>query len=275
MSAPVLVTGASTGIGRATVERLAGSGIPVLAGVRSASAAAALGALGGVEAITLDVTSTADLAALGERLEGSGLRGLVNNAGIAVPGPLEALPLDDLRRQFDVNVIAQVAVLQAALPALRLARGRIVNIGSVGGRVGQPYVGAYCGSKGALHLMSASLRRELMPWGIWVACVEPGAIDTEIWRKGQESADQVLDGLTPEGRVLYGARMAKMRAVVARQTRGATRPDVVAERIEHALTAPRPRAYYLVGRDALVFNTLQTVLPARAVDRLMSRALGL
>ena len=163
---PVVVTGASTGIGRATSERLARAGTPVIAGVRKQTDFDALAAIPGVEPVILDVTKADDVAALAERVRGSALSGLVNNAGSAMPGPLEALPLDDLRAQFELNVFSCVAMAQVTIPALRLGRGRIVNIGSIGGRVGQAYVGAYCGSKGAIHLMSASMRQELRPWKI-------------------------------------------------------------------------------------------------------------
>ncbi len=270
----VLVTGASTGIGRAAAERLARAGTPVLAGVRKDADAQALGAIPGVEPVILDVTNADHIAALAERLRGGSLRGLVNNAGIAVPGPLEALPLDELRRQFEVNVFSCVAVAQASIPALRTGRGRVVNVGSIGGRVGQAYVGAYCGSKGAIHLMSASLRQELHPWGIWVACVEPGTIATEIWGKGEAAAEDLTGHMTDEQRSLYGASLATMRELVGRQSQRGISPDDVAERIEHALFARRPKGYYLVGNDARFLDTMQRVLPVRARDRVLRRLLG-
>jgi NAD(P)-dependent dehydrogenase (short-subunit alcohol dehydrogenase family) len=270
----VLVTGASTGIGRATAERLAGRGIPVLAGVRRGEDGAALAATPGIEPLILDVTRADHVAALRARLAGGVLRGLVNNAGVAVPGPLEELPLDELRRQYEVNLFGALAVTQAALPALRPARGRIVNVGSIGGRVGQAFVGAYCGSKAALRMTSAVLRRELSPWGIWVACVEPGAIATEIWSKGDAASADLVSGLSDEGRALYGRRMERMRSLAGRQASHAITTDKVAERIDHALSARRPRAYYLVGPDAHVADTLQRVLPVRAMDGVMSRMLG-
>lgn len=270
----VLITGASSGIGRAAAERLARAGLPVLAGVRRQADADGLAAIPGVEPLILDVTDPEHIAALRERVAGGSLRGVVNNAGIAVPGPLEALPLDDLRRQFEVNVFACVAVAQATIPALRTGRGRIVNIGSIGGRVGQAYVGAYCGSKGAIRLMSASMRQELRPWGIWVTCIEPGTIATEIWGKGEAAAQDLTAHMTPEQQALYGARLAKMAELVGRQTRRALAPDDVAKRIEHALTARRPKAYDLIGHDARFLDTLQKLLPARARDRVLARLLG-
>lgn len=270
----VLITGASTGIGRATAERLSRAGIPVLAGVRREEDAQALAAIPGVEPLILDITRAEHLDALRERISGGSLRGVVNNAGIAVPGPLEELPLDELRRQFEVNVFGGIAVVQATLPALRIGHGRVVNVGSIAGRVAQTFVGAYAGSKGAVHLMSSALRRELRPWGIWVACVEPGVIDTEIWGKGQNAGDELLATLSPEGRARYGAQFERMRDLVDETTTRALSPDEVAERIEHALTAPRPKAYYLIGRDAQVLRLIDR-LPARASDRIMERILGL
>lgn len=270
----ILVTGASTGIGRATAERLARAGLPVLAGVRREADADALRAIAGVEPVILDVTDAEHVAALGERLRGGSLRGLVNNAGIAVPGPLEALPLEALRRQFEVNVFAYVAVAQAAIPALRTGRGRIVNVGSIAGRVGQAYVGAYCGSKGAVKLMSASLRQELHPWGIWVACVEPGTIATPIWDKGEAAADDLTGHMTDAQRSLYGASLARMRDLVGRQAERGISPDDVAERIEHALLARRPKGYYLVGNDARFLDAMQRLASVRTRDRVLRRLLG-
>ncbi len=270
----VLVTGASTGIGRATAERIARDGRPVLAGVRKEADADALRATPGIEPIILDVTDAGHRAQLADRLRGGALRGLVNNAGIAVPGPLEALPLDELRHQFEVNVFACVAMAQVTIPALRTGRGRIVNVGSIGGRVGQAFVGAYCGSKGAIHLMSASLRQELHPWDIWVACVEPGTIATEIWGKGESAAADLTGHMTDAQRSLYGASLATMRDLVGKQAQRGISPDDVAERIEHALFASRPKGYYLVGADARFLDTMQRVLPVRARDRVLRRLLG-
>ncbi len=280
MSAPaaggaVLVTGASTGIGRACVVRLAASGVPVLAGARKPADLEQLGAIAGVEPVELDVTDPAALEALRGRLEGTSLRGLVNNAGVNFPGPLEEQPIDELRSQFDVNTFSCFAVAQIALPALRAGRGRIVNIGSIGGRVGQPLAGAYCGSKAALRVMSSSLRRELRPWSIWVTCIEPGTIRTEIWGKGEEANREALERLSPEGRARYGRQTDAMAAVLRRQATAGLEPDAVAMRVQHALFARRPRAYDTIGRDAHALGALQAVLPTRAWDRLMDRVLGL
>lgn len=271
----VLVTGASTGIGRAAAEHLAARGVTVLAGARKQADLDALAKISGVEPVALDVADPASVDALRTRLAGASLRGLVNNAGIALAGPLEEMPLDELRRQFEVNVFGAVAVTQAALPALRSGRGRIVNIGSIGGRAAQPFTGAYCGSKGAMRQMSSTLRRELRPFGLWVTCIEPGTIRTEIWSKGEDATQEALERMSPDGLARYGDAMRKMGARVHRQATAGIEPGAVARRIEHALYSRRPRAYDTVGRDAHILGALQALLPVRAWDRLMDRILGL
>jgi NAD(P)-dependent dehydrogenase (short-subunit alcohol dehydrogenase family) len=274
-AAAVLVTGASTGIGEATAKRIAARGVPVIAGARSAGDLERLGAIAGVQPLQLDVTDEPAIAALRERLAGGQLRGLVNNAGIATAGPLEEMPLDELRRQFEVNMVGQIAVTQAALPALREGHGRIVNIGSIGGRVAQPFTGAYCGSKGAIHLMSSSLRRELRPWGIWVTCIEPGTIATEIWGKGDDANRVAQEAMSPEGRARYGKAMDAMGEVIRGQAGKGLQPDAVAKRIEHALFSRRPRAYDVVGRDAQALRFAQALMPVRVWDRFIDGQLGL
>ena len=272
---PVLVTGASTGIGLAVVRRLATGGTPVLAAVRNEADAAKLAAIANVEPLILDVTDADDVAALAERLDGSRLSGLVNNAGIAVAGPLEELSLDEWRRQFDVNLFGLVAVTKASIGALRAGHGRIVNVGSIGGRIGQPFVGPYSASKGAVHLLTESLRRELMPWKIWVAVVEPGAVATPIWSKGTDASAQILDRISPAGRERYGAQLGQMAKVIAKQEGSAIGPDIVAQAVEHALTAKRPRSSYVLGREARISLVLSRVLPAQMMDRLIARVIGL
>jgi NAD(P)-dependent dehydrogenase (short-subunit alcohol dehydrogenase family) len=274
-SGAVLITGASTGIGEATVELLAARGVPVVAGARGAADLERLGKVPGVEPLELDVTDAAHVERLGARLAGTPLRGLVNNAGVALAGPLEEMPLDELRKQFEVNVFGQIAVTQVALPSLRDGRGRVVNIGSVGGRVAQPFTGAYCGSKGAVHLMSSSLRRELRPWGIWVTCIEPGSIATKIWSKGDAANKASVEAMSPEGRARYARSMEGMAKVVRRQDTAGLEPAAVARRIEHALFSRRPRAYDLIGRDAHLLAALHAVLPVRTWDWFMDRYLGL
>src|SRR5256714_6526089 len=204
----VLITGAATGIGEATALRLGEAGFRVFAGVRKPEDGDRLRAAGVTVVQPLDVTKSEDIeAAVGtveQALDGAPLRGIVNNAGIGIGGPLEALALDDFRRTIEVNTTAQLAVTKAFLPLLRKSKGRIVNMSSIGGRVAQPFAGPYIVSKFALEAVSDVLRVELHEWGIDVVAIEPGTIATPIWEKSSQEADRVLDGLTPEQRELYG-----------------------------------------------------------------------
>jgi NAD(P)-dependent dehydrogenase (short-subunit alcohol dehydrogenase family) len=256
-----LVTGASTGIGEATAKRLSARGWRVLAGVRKPGDAPA-----GTEEVLLDVTDAEAISAAAERVDR--LDGLVDNAGIAIAAPLEKLPVDELRRQLEVNVVGQVAVTQAFLPALRAGRGRIVLMGSIAGRSALPFLGAYAMSKHALEAMADALRVELAPDGIRVAIVEPGTIATPIWTKPQT----VADTLDEEAMARYGKRIEAMRAKAAeRAARGAS-ADRVAAAVEHALTTERPKTRYLVGRDAKLRAAIEK-LPDRTRDRVIVRAL--
>ena len=269
MGRAVVVTGASSGIGLASALRLARSGWRVLGGVRTEEAAAELRE-GGVEPLQLDVTDTEQIAAAVDAA-GSELQGLVDNAGIAVAAPLELVPLGELRRQLEVNVVGQVAVLQALLPALRRGRGRVVLMGSVGGRSALPFLGPYAASKHALEAFADVLRVELAPWGIAVSIVEPASVRTAIWTKGAEHAEAMRHGLADDVAELYSARIAKFREVALKRGPGID-PDVVAKAVEHALTASRPRARYLVGRDAHLRAWIER-LPTRLRDRVLARAL--
>jgi NAD(P)-dependent dehydrogenase (short-subunit alcohol dehydrogenase family) len=274
----VVITGASTGIGHAAALRLAASGFDVHAGVRDDAAAERLRAAG-VKPLRIDVTDAGSVAeaarVVGEAVGGGGLAGLVNNAGIAVSGPVELIPLDEWRRQLEVNLIGQIATIQAFLPLLRAARGRIVNVSSIGGRVALPLVGPYAASKFALEGISDSLRRELRGQGVDVAVIEPGAVKTPIWDKGMSEADEIEAGMSAEGRRLYGGLIdALRRQVDAIQTERGIEPDAVAEAILHALSADRPRTRYLVGRDAKVRALAARLLPDRVFDALVARELS-
>jgi NAD(P)-dependent dehydrogenase (short-subunit alcohol dehydrogenase family) len=272
----VVVTGTSTGIGHATAVRLARSGFAVLAGVRREEDGAPLRAANErIEPVLVDVTDPSHVAALAERVGAGPLAGLVNNAGIAVAGPLEGVSLDAMRRQYEVNVFGLLAVTQALLEALRAGRGRIVNIGSIGGRVAPPFVAPYGSSKAAVRSLSVALRRELRPWRIEVSLVEPGALDTPIWSKGDEDADDVVEALPQRVRVLYARQLDALRAGVRRSATGAGSPEDAAEAIEHALTARRPRPVYTVGRDARIQAVANALLPARAFDAVVERAMRL
>jgi NAD(P)-dependent dehydrogenase (short-subunit alcohol dehydrogenase family) len=249
----VLVTGASSGIGAACVVRLARSGWRVYAGVRRAGDAPE-----GSEEILLDVTDPPALE-LGE------LHALVNNAGIAVAGPLEFLPAEELRRQLEVNVVGQLRLVQMLLPALRASRGRIVNVGSISGRSALPFLGAYAMSKFALEAMTDALRLELRPWGLHVAIVEPGTIRTQMWTR--ERPDPPAEALD-----LYGRRIDAFRRFALKRSEAGAPADAVAEVVEEALTAERPRTRYLVGRDARLRAGLER-LPDRVRDRIYNRLL--
>ena len=266
-----VVTGASTGIGKATAEHLAAAGFHVLAGVRSDAAAAAIAAEG-IEPVSVDIADPDQIGALAQRVaddpEGRPLRVLVNNAGIAVNAPVEVIPLDEWRRQFEVNLFGHIAMIQALLPALIAGRGRIVNVSSIGGLVAGPTYGAYSGSKFALEAVSDALRREVRHLGVDVVVVEPGAIATPIWEKGLATGQQLAATMTPEQR----ARYQEINAAAARNAQQAARdgvpPEQVARVITTAVTARRPRTRYLVGRDAKVAARLAALLPDRVMDRL-------
>jgi NAD(P)-dependent dehydrogenase (short-subunit alcohol dehydrogenase family) len=261
----VLVTGASSGIGASVAERLAGKGWRVLSGVRRDGDAPKE-----TEEVLLDVTDPAQIRAVRERVEE--LHGLVNNAGIARAAPLEFVPLDVLRRQLEVNVVGQVAVTQAMLPALRRGRGRVVFIGSIAGRSALPFLGPYAASKHSLEAIADSLRVELAPWGIEVTIVEPGSIKTPIWTRSAAWADELLEKM--DGRVyeLYGERIAAFRRVALARGEAGAPAESVAKVVEEALTASRPRTRYLVGRDARLRAAFE-LLPDRVRDRILRRVL--
>jgi len=271
----VLVTGASTGIGEATVLHLRRLGFDPVAAVRKDEDAERLEALG-LRTARIDVTDADQIAAARNSLGEEPLAGLVNNAGIAVAAPLEFLPIDRLRQQLEINLVGQAAVIQAFLPALRRARGRIVNVSSIGGRVALPLVGPYNASKFGLEGLSDSLRRELRPQGIDVILIEPGGVKTPIWNKAGQLADEMLaEGMPAEAERLYGRMIAAVRAQTARiAEESGIEPREVAEAIGIALTASRARTRYLVGRDAKIRGPMAKLLPDRVMDRLIGRAVG-
>jgi len=270
----VLVTGASTGIGEATARHLRGLGFDVLAGVRKDEDAERLGAAG-IDTIRLDVTDSGSIEALRERFADGPLAGVVNNAGVAVAGPLEFIPIEDLRRQLDVNLVGQMAVTQAVLPALRRARGRIVNVSSIGGRLALPMVGPYAASKFGLEGLSDALRREVARFGIEVVLIEPGGVKTPIWSKSTAAADQMAEGMPPEAEQLYGKLMDTIRAESQKiSTKTGIEPSEVAEAIGTALTASKPKTRYLVGKDAKGRWAVAKRVPDRVMDRLIARQMG-
>jgi NAD(P)-dependent dehydrogenase (short-subunit alcohol dehydrogenase family) len=306
----VLVTGASTGIGYACAMRMCSRGWGVLAGVRREADAERLraemrrggrqaGVFSELEPVLLDVTSAEQVAALPGTINGwlsrwglEGLRGVVNNAGVAVAGPLECVPLEEVRRQLEVNTLGALAVSQACLPMLRrwaagsgagggVAAGRptarIVMISSISGRNAAPLLGPYAMSKFAMEAMADGLRRELraVKAGVDVSVVQPGAIATPIWAKptGRETWERGAAGAGV--RTLYGAMVPAVEARIAKVAEGAAPVGLVADAVEHALCDARPFARRLVGADAKLTALLGSALPARWMDALVARALGL
>lgn len=277
----VLITGASTGIGAACALHLDRLGFLVFAGVRKSQDGEALEHQGTdrLVPLRLDVTDASTIqsahATVGGRVGSRGLFGLINNAGIAVVGPLEAVPIPDLRRQLEINVIGQVAVTQAFLPLIRQAKGRIVNMGSIAGRGAMPLMGPYAASKFALEALTDALRLEVQQWGIQVSIVEPGAIATPIWEKSGKDAVDLEASTTAELRGLYGGVISAVRKVVEQAAARAIPCDAVAKAVEHALTATSPKTRYLVGTDAKFRALMIKLLPDRLSDRVLTWALKL
>lgn len=268
----VLVTGAGRGIGRATVKRLAAAGWDVYAGVRSEAAGEELRGER-VTPVLLDVTDEAQIAALPGAVTGQ-LDALVNNAGIVVGGPVEALALSELRRQLEVNLVGQIAVTQALLPKLRAARGRIVFVSSLSGRVATPMTGAYNASKFGLEGIADALRLELAPWGIDVVIVEPAQTDTDMWRSADEAFDETLATVSDEHRQLYAKHLEGFRKSIPRSQKMASPVDGVTGVIERALTTSRPRARYVVGTGPKIQSALASLTPTRVLDRALRAAGG-
>jgi len=278
-SMAIVVTGASTGIGAACALDCAGRGMTVFAGVRDTRAGEALAAKGGpsLVPIMLDVTDLSTIARSVEVVQRAvgedGLGGLVNNAGIVIGSPLEVIPLPQLRKQLEVNVIGQIAVTQAFLPLLRRGRGRVVNMGSIAGRGTIPLLGPYSASKYALEALTDALRMELQPWGIQVSIIEPGAIATPIWEKSANEAEGIEESASDEAKALYGEAVVRIREAVAQAAQRAIPPDAVVRAVHHALTASRARTRYLVGTDAKLRAWMVKWLPDRVQDRLLVWAL--
>jgi NAD(P)-dependent dehydrogenase (short-subunit alcohol dehydrogenase family) len=269
----VLISGASRGIGRATALRLARAGWTVHATVRQAADGEALVAeAAGLEIhpLRLEVTDDTQVAALDEALPAR-LDAIVNNAGIVVSGPLESLSAEELRKQFDVNVVGAVALTNLALPRLREARGRIVFVSSLSGRVSTPMTGAYNASKFAIEAIADAWRLELRPWGIKVILIEPAMTDTDLWRNAPETLEADVAKMTPAHRDLYDGHLAGMRRTVPRIQKMAKPVDTVTAAIERALTASRPKARYPIGLDVRVQAALSGVTPARVMDAVNGR----
>jgi len=275
MNRNVLVTGASRGIGLATAQRLLRNGWHVFAGVRRLSDADDLrrGSEDRCTPVQLDITDADDVAALDQVLP-SRLDGIVNNAGIAVAAPLEAVQVDDLRHQLEVNVVGQVAVTQALLPALRASAGRIVFISSVSGRVSAPLMTPYTASKYAIEAIADGLRVELRPWGVRVVLIEPGSIDTDIWRGAESQFDETIGTMSEEHRRLYDKLITGSRKFIRSTAKRAAPVEKVVKAVEQAVTSSRPRTRYVVGADARGQLIMKGLLPDRAFDAMVARMVG-
>ena len=271
----VLVTGAGRGIGKSIVEHLATRGWDVIAGVRNERDAATVTTLNPqrISAVILDVTDAGHIARLDASLP-ERLDAVVNNAGIAVGGPMETVSPEDWREQLEINVIGQLAVTQAVLPRLRKSRGRVVFISSVNGRLAMSMIGAYCASKFALEAAADALRMELRPWHIGVAIVEPAQTDTDMWRTANDMIEQTEASLTPEYRDLYAKHIAGMKKMIPLSQKLAVPTEKVSAVVEEALTARRPRARYVVGVGPKLQVIAVANLPTWIRDRVLRRVSG-
>jgi NAD(P)-dependent dehydrogenase (short-subunit alcohol dehydrogenase family) len=270
----VLVTGASSGIGEETAVFLAHKGFRIFAAARRTEKLKELTAVGAgrITPVEMDVTDEASIAAALKAIAGEGviLYGLVNNAGVSVMGPFEKVPLSEWRRQYETNVFGLVAVTQAVLPQMRKAgRGRIVNIGSLAGRIASPLQGVYASSKHAVEGLSDALRRELVPYGVKVSVVRPGFINTPFGNQEQDGLDQYA---TDD---VYGEQLQTFKAWHARGHPNAPSPVVVAEAVHHALTAERPHSRYTAPAKMLGALTARNLLPSAISDRVLERVNGL
>jgi NAD(P)-dependent dehydrogenase (short-subunit alcohol dehydrogenase family) len=272
-----LISGCSSGIGRACATLLGASGWRVFAAVRSEGGDAALANLPGVTPVLLDVTDGDSIerarAAIFEATGGR-LEALVNNAGIGVGGAWETVPTADLRRILEVNVIGQVALTQACLPMLRCAQGKVVFVGSLGGRVAFPYAGPYHASKFAIEAIGDSLRAELRPQGISVSVIEPGTISTPIWSKARAQVASLRAGLGPEASELYSEPLRKFENQLETAEKRGADPEEVAGTIAEALDSDSPGGRYRVGRGVGTLIFLRTLIPTSIFDRLVRRVVS-
>lgn len=277
----VLVTGASSGMGKACVLLLDQAGYTVFAGVRKERDAHMLkqAASSRLTPVILDVTDDRTIAEafqlIRETVGAAGLVGLVNNAGVGVTAPMELVPLEEVRRQFDINVIGQVAVIQAFLPLIRAAHGRIINVGSVGGKITIPFGGPLCSSKYAIESINDALRMELRPWGIHVVLVAPGSIRTPAVDKLVQDSEAMLKTFPPEGAKHYATAYRAFVQTFVKHEESGVPPEVMAHVVLKALTARTPRTRYPVGPLSRRLPLLACWLPPRVFDRVKTRLFGL
>ncbi len=278
----VLVTGASTGIGRTTALHLDDKDYVVFAGVRKKGDGdnlAKAAPKGNLTPVILDVTKPASIKAARQKIQRAvgkaGLAGLVNNAGIANAGPVEHLPIEDFAQVIDVNLTGQVAVTQQFLPLIRRATGTVVFITSIGGRIASPFMSPYNASKFGLEAVADSLRREVRPWGINAVVIDPGSIATPIWGKGSDNYDGAATKMSPEAKRLYGKQLARMREVLLETGDRGLEPEQVAGVIEKAIRRKNPKARYIVGRDAKMMKRVAGLVGDKNFDKLMRRSMKL
>ncbi len=275
----VIITGASTGIGRACALHLDKLGFQVIAGVRKKSDGEDLKgfASSSLRWVILDIADDQSrqhaLEELSPLLENQGLFGLVNNAGIVISGPLEFIPIPQLRMQFEVNVIGQIAVTQDYLKFIRKSPGRIINISSINGRISAPFLGPYSASKFALTSLTDALRMELSQWNIPVVLVEPGRIATPIWVKSENLADRLVEKLPDVAKNYYGATISTMKSYVRKAEKTSIPSQEVAKIVAHALTVSKPHTKYLVGKDAKALAIANKLVPDSLMDRFILRGL--
>jgi NAD(P)-dependent dehydrogenase (short-subunit alcohol dehydrogenase family) len=275
----VLISGASTGLGLSCAQALAEVGYLVFAGVRSDKDAEKLASLSpAMVPVRLDITDPASIRNAVDficaKIPDRGLNGLINNAGIVVGGSMEFVPLDALRKQFEVNFFGHVATTRAFLPLIRKARGRIINMGSVSGLVAFPFMGPYCASKFAMEAFTDALRMELKPWGIHVSIIEPGSIATPIWDKALLLAESHTRKLEPGQLALYEQNLQAAYQAAQKSASRAIDPKHVVAAAIHALTSPKPRTRYVVGQDARRYAVFRW-LPDPLKDWLIARKIGL
>ena len=276
-SGAVVVTGASTGIGRATALYLDKEGYRVFAGVRKEADAESLIEVASdrLTPITIDVTEDGSIKAAKDEVERAvgddGLVGLVNNAGVGGGGPIEFMDLDSFRDTLEINLVGQIAVTQAFMSLIREAKGTIVFIASIGGRIATPFLSPYNASKFGIEAVGESLRAEVMPWGIDVTVVEPGSISTEIWAKGADTASEQIKELSPDARRLYGKQLTRLSESLGETADRGIHPDKVAEVVHKSIRSEKPKHRYLVGTDAKVAARLKGYLPERTFSKFLHR----
>jgi short-subunit dehydrogenase len=276
----VIITGASSGIGKACAYYLDQKGYKIFAGVRTPLAAEKLKveSSGKLEPIILDITQEAHILQavqyIKSRLGDTGkLMALINNAGVILSGPLEFFPVEKLREQLEINTIGPISVTQAFMPLIRKAKGRIINIGSASGLFAPPFLGPYAASKFAMEAWTDALRRELRPEKIFVSLIESGAVETPIWEKSEKTADLLESSLPDQGKAFYGKALSTGRKQMVFLRRQASSPQSIAKVVNRILLSTKPKPRYLVGKDARVQAFMSRWIPARMIDKITSKLL--